>query len=269
MNTTIWIIQGLLAAFFIIPAFMKLASSKEKLIEKGQLEPNTSPLPVRAIGVLELLGIIGIIVPYYTGILPVLTSWAAIGFSLVMAGAFMVHFKKKEFKMLPLLSIIFILSVTVAYSRFRDIQRQASTETINNQASNKNNSMKQAEELLHEYLNNIDNPEKVASLFTEDGAIELPYLASLDRSWRTVGPDNIKSMISGLLKIAPDFGFKNIKVHITTPGQVFGEYEVETLMNGLPYKQLYMGRLVAENGKIKLLRESMDMVAVQKVFSTQ
>lgn len=129
--------------------------------------------------------------------------------------------------------------------------------------------MKPAVELLQEYLSNIGDPEKAASLFTEDGAIELPYLASLNRSWRTEGRDNIKDMISGLLKIAPGFSFKNIRIHIITPEQVFGEYEVETLMNGVPYKQLYMGRLVAENGKIKLIRESMDMVAVQKVFSRQ
>jgi hypothetical protein len=56
MNTVAWVIQGLLAAFFVMPAFTKLTSSQEKLIEKKMLEPAASHLPVRGIGILELLG---------------------------------------------------------------------------------------------------------------------------------------------------------------------------------------------------------------------
>jgi hypothetical protein len=59
MDTVIWMIQGLLAAFFIMPAFTKLTSSPEKLIEKKMLEPAASHLPVRGIGLLELLGVFG------------------------------------------------------------------------------------------------------------------------------------------------------------------------------------------------------------------
>jgi hypothetical protein len=36
------------------------------------------------------------------------------------------------------------------------------------------------------------------------------------------------------------------------------------MATGLPYKQAYMGRLQAENGKIKLIREALDMVQVAK-----
>ena len=62
-----------------------------------------------------------------------------------------------------------------------------------------------------------------------------------------------------------DFKFIHIKFLIETPDQVFAEYEVDCLFNGKPYKQLYMGRLVAENGKIKLLREAMNMYPVLKM----
>lgn len=124
--------------------------------------------------------------------------------------------------------------------------------------------MESAKQLLQKYLKNIQKPEYVATLFAEDGAIELPYLASLGRAYKTQGPVNIEKMISGLLKMAPDFEFKNIQYFIETPDQVFAEYNVDCIFNGKPYKQLYMGRLVAENGKIKLIREGMDMIAVQK-----
>lgn len=125
--------------------------------------------------------------------------------------------------------------------------------------------MKTAKELLYEYLEKIQTPKDVARLFAEDGAIELPYLKSLNGNYRTEGNDAIEKMLTGLLKQAPGFHFINIQLLIDTPEQVFAEYEVDTLFDGKPYKQLYMGRLVAENGKIKLIREGMDMIAVTKI----
>jgi hypothetical protein len=122
--------------------------------------------------------------------------------------------------------------------------------------------MKTAKELLQAYHSNIQNPAAAAALFAADGAIELPYLASVGQSWRTEGPEDIKNMIAGLLKMAPDFRFINIKYYIETPDQVFAEYEVDCLWNGNPYHQLYMGRLVADQGKIKLLREAMNLYSV-------
>ncbi|HET7000508.1 MAG TPA: nuclear transport factor 2 family protein [Puia sp.] len=126
--------------------------------------------------------------------------------------------------------------------------------------------MKTAKELLQTYHSNINgrNLDIVSSLFATDGAFELPYLASLGQSWRTEGPENIKNMFTGLFKMAPDFMFFNINYYIETPDQVFAEYEVDCLFNGKPYKQLYMGRLVAEKGKIKLLREAMNLYPIMK-----
>ena len=126
--------------------------------------------------------------------------------------------------------------------------------------------MTKAKELMQAYHSNIQNPDAIAPLFTEDGAIELPYLSSLGQSWRTIGPGNIKNMITGLLKMAPEFRFINIKYYIETPDQVFAEYEVDCMFNGKPYKQMYMGRLVAENGKIKLIREAMNLYPLMKLL---
>src|SRR5258708_13769612 len=125
--------------------------------------------------------------------------------------------------------------------------------------------MKTAKELLQAYHSNIQNPDAAAHLFSADGAIELPYLASLGQSWRTEGPENIKNMIAGLLKMAPDFHFINIKYYIETPDQVFPEYEVDCLFNGKPYKQMNMGSLVPVQGTIKLVREGMNLYSVMKL----
>jgi uncharacterized protein len=59
--------------------------------------------------------------------------------------------------------------------------------------------------------------------------------------------------------------FIYIKYYIETPDQVFAEYEVDCLFSGNPYKQLYMGRLVAEKGKIKLLREALNLYLIMKL----
>lgn len=87
-----------------------------------------------------------------------------------------------------------------------------------------------AKELLSEYLENIQNPQKEAELFAEDGAIELPYFKSVNIPPRYKGKQQIETFISDLLKQAPTFKFINIKVLIDTPEQVFAEYEVNTIL---------------------------------------
>ncbi len=123
MNTTLWIIQSILAVFFIMPGYGKLFSSKEQHIADGHINPESSVILIRILGVLEWLGCLGIIAPWLFGIVPILTPSAALGFSLIMLSGMIVHFKKKEYKMLPMLFIVFIFSVTVAYFRFSALLR--------------------------------------------------------------------------------------------------------------------------------------------------
>ena len=121
-----------------------------------------------------------------------------------------------------------------------------------------------APELLRAYLANIRNPAAAAALFAEDGVVELPTINA-----RAQGPAAIEKFVGGLLDKVPDFRFKNIRVWIETPDQAFGEYEVEALVpaTGKIYRQTYAGRLVAQDGKIKLLREALDTLAASRAFS--
>ena len=118
MNIALWIIQGLLAAFFVMPGTMKLITPDEKMRERMKAGPEKSLLPTRILGLLEVLGAIGIIVPYWTGILPLLTPLTAVCFAIVMVGAIASHARKHEYKVLPVLGVAFILSLVVAYYRF-------------------------------------------------------------------------------------------------------------------------------------------------------
>jgi ketosteroid isomerase-like protein len=129
--------------------------------------------------------------------------------------------------------------------------------------------MEVAASLLIEYIESVRDPKAAASLFADDGILELPYLASLGPTTGAQGPAAIEKFLKGLLDKVPDFRFRNVQILIDTPQQAFGEYSVEAPVpsTGKVYKQMYAGRLVAGNGKIKLLRESLDTVAAQKAFS--
>jgi len=118
LNIVLWILQGILAAFFAVPGFLKTTTSKAALVEKKMIAEGDSIVPIRFIGIMEVLGVIGIILPWLLKIWPILTPSAAVGFAIVMIGAFSVHFTKKDYKILPVLVLAFIISVVVAWFRF-------------------------------------------------------------------------------------------------------------------------------------------------------
>jgi ketosteroid isomerase-like protein len=126
------------------------------------------------------------------------------------------------------------------------------------------NIMQNAPALLRAYLDAIQDPDKAGALFADDGIIELPYIGA-----RAQGPQAIAAFIRGLLKNVPDFRFHDVRMFIETPDQAFAEYSVEAhvLSTGKTYRQTYAGRLVAQDGKIKLLREALDTVAAKEAFS--
>lgn len=124
--------------------------------------------------------------------------------------------------------------------------------------------MQNAAELLQSYLAHIHDPAQAAQLFADDGIIELPWVNA-----HAQGPRAIEQFLRGLLTRVPGFSFENIRVWIETPTQVFAEYDARATVaaTGKAYHQTYMGRLVAENGKIKLLREGLDTLAASRAFS--
>lgn len=119
MNTVLWILQILLTLFFIMPGYGKLFSSRQQHIDDNHIKPDASVWPIRLLGILEWLGCIGIIVPWYAGIAPVLTPLPALGFGLIMLAGIVIHGRRRECKMLPMLSAVLVLAVIVCYCRFR------------------------------------------------------------------------------------------------------------------------------------------------------
>lgn len=118
-NIVLWILQIILAAFFIFPGGTKIITSKEALIKRNMITDNDPVTPVRLIGIMEILGVIGIILPWLLKVYPILTPIAAIGFAIVMIGAFAVHYSKKDYKILPVLFGVFVIAIVVAWFRFK------------------------------------------------------------------------------------------------------------------------------------------------------
>jgi hypothetical protein len=73
---------------------------------------------VKAIGALEVLGAVGLILPALLDIAPVLMPLAALGLGLIMIGAAIVEFRRQEFKHVLLNLTYLALAGFVAWGRF-------------------------------------------------------------------------------------------------------------------------------------------------------
>ena len=117
MKKTIWTLQILLALAFTGAGLMKLATAPATLRANPAMGWSTqfTDLQIKAIGAAELTGAAGLILPALTGVAPVLTSAAAVGLSLLMAGAVSVHLQRGEPPVAPV--ILGVLVVTLAVLR--------------------------------------------------------------------------------------------------------------------------------------------------------
>ena len=115
MTYALWIVQGLLAALFLFAGGMKLVLPLVELT--GQM-----PLPgpfMRFIGVAEVLGAIGLILPGLLRIRPGLTPLAAAGLVIIMIGATVVTLRGGSVAMALIPLVVGLLSAFVAYGRWR------------------------------------------------------------------------------------------------------------------------------------------------------
>lgn len=113
MIIALWIATGLLAAVYLMAGFTKATTPREKLASKMPWVEDYSDAQVKTIGILQLLGAIGLIVPAATGILPWLTPVAAFALFVVQILAARVHVRRKETASLPINAVLGILALAV------------------------------------------------------------------------------------------------------------------------------------------------------------
>jgi uncharacterized membrane protein len=118
MHVFLWILQVILAAAFILAGAGKLTQSKAKLEPVLPWTKDFSASTIRFIGVAEVLGGLGLILPAATGIVPVLTPLAATGLAVLMVLAAVVHARRQELTAIGANAILFVLAALVAWGRF-------------------------------------------------------------------------------------------------------------------------------------------------------
>jgi uncharacterized membrane protein YphA (DoxX/SURF4 family) len=116
-NVLLWIAQGLLALLFLFSGVMKFVMSIEEMTKNAPV-----PLPglfLRFIGVAEITGAIGLILPGLLGIQPGLTPLAAAGLLIIMVGATVVNLAGGQVAAALITLVVGVLSAFVAYKRWR------------------------------------------------------------------------------------------------------------------------------------------------------
>lgn len=118
MNIALLVVQILLALFFLMAGVMKATQPKEKLATNMGWVEDFDGSQVKGIGVLEILGAFGLVLPGLFGILPILTPLAALGLALTMIGAAITHMRRNENGYVVFNLIVMAFALFVAYGRF-------------------------------------------------------------------------------------------------------------------------------------------------------
>lgn len=118
MNIALWIAQGLLAAMYLMAGTMKTFQTKKTRPTMTWTQGRSDAF-VRFVGIAELLGAFGLILPLLTGILPWLTPIAAAGLALIQILAIVTeHLPKKEYNIIPVNVVLLGLSIFVIFGRW-------------------------------------------------------------------------------------------------------------------------------------------------------
>jgi hypothetical protein len=118
-NTWLWILAGFLAALFLGTGVLKLTRTRDEIIAEGLTWAEDYSEPqLRALGWVEVLGALGLVVPPLVGF-GIVTPVAGTGLTLLTVGALVVHVRRREFLPDALRTIALILMcVVLAYCRF-------------------------------------------------------------------------------------------------------------------------------------------------------
>jgi uncharacterized membrane protein YphA (DoxX/SURF4 family) len=118
MNIALWIAQILLGLVFFISGIAKSTFSRQQFINTRQTGVVDLPIPlVRSIGIFEILGAVGLILPWLLGILPVLTPLSAMCLSIMMILAARKHAGLQEPGNVRNNIILLMICLFVAFGR--------------------------------------------------------------------------------------------------------------------------------------------------------
>lgn len=117
MNISLWTTQGLLGAMYLMAGVMKLTTPVAEMAAKMAWVNEYPEAFIRFIGISEVLGALGLILPSLLRIQPKLTVWAGIGLALVQVFAIFFHIQHNEMSALGINVVLLLLAVFVAWGR--------------------------------------------------------------------------------------------------------------------------------------------------------
>jgi len=123
VNVVLWILQIVLGLVMLMAGGMKLMQGKDKLLEDPRMgwAGDYSDSTIRGIGALEVLAGVGLILPWWLDIAPVLTPLAAAGVVGIQIGAIATHLRREEMQMVAMNAMFGVLALLVALGRFGDL----------------------------------------------------------------------------------------------------------------------------------------------------
>jgi uncharacterized membrane protein YphA (DoxX/SURF4 family) len=117
MNIALWIAQILLVLLYGMAGAFK-TFQVAKVREQMPWAKDRSDAFIRFVGISELLGALGMVLPLLTGILPWLTPLAAAGLTIIqLLAIFSEHLPKKEYKVIPMNVVLMALSIFIVIGR--------------------------------------------------------------------------------------------------------------------------------------------------------
>ena len=116
MEVAVWVAQVLVALAFAFHGY-QLAFALEKMRGRVVWPRDVSDRLLRPIGILEILGALGLILPTLTRVLPWLTALAAACLALLMVFAIVFHVRRREPFNIVLNAVFLTLAAFIAYAR--------------------------------------------------------------------------------------------------------------------------------------------------------
>ncbi len=123
MNLALWIVAAVLAVGFVVGGIVKIVTPKDRYAALGhgssRWADQFSPAAFKALGMIEVTGGVGLVLPGAVGVAPVLVPFAALGMALYMAGATTTRLLRHEPVTMIAGDMLFVaMTVFVVWGRF-------------------------------------------------------------------------------------------------------------------------------------------------------
>ncbi|HKP14610.1 MAG TPA: DoxX family protein [Gemmatimonadaceae bacterium] len=119
LHLSVWLVQLLLAAAFLLVGHTHAIGPIDMAVARAPWVASLPVALVRFIGVAELAGALGLLLPAATRILPMLTPLAAAGLAMMMALAIPFHLVRGETSAILINVVLGSLAAFVAWTRTR------------------------------------------------------------------------------------------------------------------------------------------------------